>query len=195
VEHLTAVDPVLAGIIQRVGPLEPQQEPDLWLALVDAIVGQQLSIRAADTILRRLDALAGGAERPTPERLLELPDDSLRAAGLSGAKTRYLRDLASRWLDGTLPHASIPAMDDEEVVEALTRVKGIGRWTAEMILIFSLGRPDVLPLDDLGIRIAAQAAYGLEDRPGRQELAAMGEPWAPDRSAASLYLWRSRRTG
>jgi DNA-3-methyladenine glycosylase II len=195
VEHLTAVDPVLAGIIQRVGPLEPQQEPDLWLALVDAIVGQQLSIRAADTILRRLDALAGGAERPTPERLLELPDDSLRAAGLSGAKTRYLRDLASRWLDGTLPHASIPAMDDEEVVEALTRVKGIGRWTAEMILIFSLGRPDVLPLDDLGIRIAAQAAYGLEDRPGRQELAAMGEPWAPYRSAASLYLWRSRRTG
>lgn len=194
-EHLAAVDPVLASVIGRVGSIEVPLERDLWWALVDAIVSQQLSIKAAATILGRVAALGRNGERPTPARVLELPDEELRASGLSRAKTVYVKDLAARCLDGSLDLGRLADLDDEEVIAELTRVKGIGRWTAEMILIFALGRPDVLPLDDLGLRIAAQEVYGLEARPGAEELTRLGAAWTPHRTAASLYLWRSRRLG
>ncbi len=184
-------DPVLRAVIERVGPFEASYEPDLWWSLVDAIASQQLSVKAAATIVGRVDALVPGERRPTPAEILALPDETLRACGLSGAKTRYVKDLAARWLDGSLEPDRLPAMPDEEVVEHLTRVKGIGRWTAEMILIFTLARPDVLPVDDLGLRVAVQRAYDLPERPGRAELTEIGERWRPFRSAATLYLWRS----
>lgn len=184
-------DPVLRAVIDRVGPFEASYEPDLWWSLVDAIASQQLSVKAAATIVGRVDALVPEGSRPTPADLLALPDEALRGCGLSGAKTRYVKDLAARWLDGSLEPDRLPAMPDEEVVEHLTRVKGIGRWTAEMILIFTLARPDVLPVDDLGLRVAVQRAYGLAERPGRAELTEIGEAWRPFRSAATLYLWRS----
>jgi DNA-3-methyladenine glycosylase II len=189
-EHLRRADPRLREVIDRIGPLEQTLEPDLWWALVDAICSQQLSVKASATILGRVEALTGNG-RPGPEALLALPEEALRGAGLSGAKTRYVRDLASRWLDGSLPHAQIPEMDDEAVVAALTQVKGIGVWTAEMVLMFALGRPDVLPVDDLGIRVAAQRLYDLAERPGPDELRALGEPWRPYRTLACRYLWRS----
>lgn len=193
IAHLEASDPVLAQVIQRVGLFEPSFEPDLWWSLVDAIVSQQLSIRAAATIVGRLERLAPEGRRPGPEEILAAPEEALRSCGLSRAKTAYVRDLATRWRDGSLDPTRLPGMDDEAVIEELTRVKGVGRWTAEMILIFTLGRPDVLPVDDVGLQIAAQQAYGLAERPGRAELARLGEAWRPFRTAASLYLWRSRR--
>jgi DNA-3-methyladenine glycosylase II len=190
VEHLRRADPVLRGVIDRGGPLELATEPDLWWSLVDSIMSQQLSVKAASTIIGRLAAL-GASGRPTPAELLAADEEALRAAGLSRAKVRYVKDLAARWLDGSLDHARIPAMTDEEVIAELTRVKGIGTWTAEMILIFTLGRPDVLPVDDLAIRVAVQQHYGLAARPGRDELLRIGEPWRPWRTLASRYLWRS----
>lgn len=190
VEHLRRADPVLREVIDRVGPIELTIEPDLWWSLVDSIVSQQLSVKAASTIIGRMAALGAGG-RPTPAEMLAAKEDVLRAAGLSRAKVRYVKDLAARWLDGSLPHGRIPAMTDEEVVAELTQVKGIGTWTAEMILIFTLGRPDVLPVDDLAIRVAAQQHYGLAERPKRDELLRIGEPWRPWRTLASRYLWRS----
>jgi DNA-3-methyladenine glycosylase II len=187
--HLRAADPVLRAAIDAVGPIELAVEPDLWWGLVDSIISQQVSVKAAAAIIGRVAAL-GAAGRPTPAEVAAMDDDVLRAAGLSRAKVRYLKDLAGRWLDGSLPHARIAAMDDGEVIAELTRVKGIGVWTAEMILIFTLGRPDVLPVDDLGIRVAVQRLYGLAERPGRDELLRIAEPWRPHRSLASRYLWR-----
>lgn len=191
---LRECDPVLKDVIDRVGHFEASYEADLWWALVDAIASQQLSVKAAATIVGRVQALAPEGKRPTPLEMIEVPDETLRACGLSGAKTRYVKDLAARWLDGTLEPERLPSMPDEEVVEHLTSVKGIGRWTAEMILIFTLGRPDVLPVDDLGLKVAVQRAYGLAERPGRAEVLEIGERWRPYRSAATLYLWRSLNT-
>jgi DNA-3-methyladenine glycosylase II len=191
VAHLRERDPVLRGVIERVGPFEASHEPDLWWSLVDAIASQQLSVKAASTIVGRLAALAPEGRRPTPEELLALPTETLRACGLSGAKAAYVRDLAGRWVDGTLEPHRLPEVPDEAVVEHLTAVKGVGRWTAEMILIFTLKRPDVLPVGDLGLRSAVQLAYGLPERPAPKEVTALAEPWRPYRSAATLYLWRS----
>jgi DNA-3-methyladenine glycosylase II len=191
VAHLRAADPVLRDVIDRVGDFQPAHEPDLWWSLVDAIASQQLSVKAAATIVGRVAALGSDGQRPGPEELLAAPDETLRACGLSGAKTRYVKDLAARWLDDTLEPARLPSMGDEEAIEHLVRVKGIGRWTAEMVLIFTLCRPDVLPVDDLGLRVAAQRAYDLPERPGKAELERIAEPWRPYRSVATLYLWRS----
>jgi DNA-3-methyladenine glycosylase II len=190
VAHLRRADPVLRAVIDRVGPLELTTEPDLWWSLVDAIMSQQLSVQSASAIIARLAAL-GANGRPTPAEILAADDETLRAVGLSRAKVRYVKDLAARWLDGSLHHSRIPSMTDEEVIAELTRVKGIGVWTAEMILIFTLGRPDVLPVDDLVIRVAIQQLYGLGERPGRDALLYIGEPWRPWRTLASRYLWRS----
>jgi DNA-3-methyladenine glycosylase II len=189
-DHLSAADPVLAALIERFGAIELTAEPDLWWSLVDAIVAQQLSVKAAATISGRVAAL-GANGRPTPAEILATDDEVLRAAGFSRAKVKYVKDLAARWSDGSLRHRDIPSMRDEEVIAELTQVKGIGVWTAEMILIFTLGRPDVLPVDDLGIRVAAQRLYGLAERPGRDELLRLGEPWRPWRTVASRYLWHS----
>jgi DNA-3-methyladenine glycosylase II len=188
---LRECDPVLRAVIDRVGAFAPSHEPDLWWSLVDAIISQQLSVKAAATIAGRVEALGGDGVRPTPQALLDLSDETLRACGLSRAKTLYVKDLAAKWLDNTLEPDRLPSLSDDEVVEHLVRVKGIGRWTAEMFLIFTLRRPDVLPVDDLGLRVAVQRAYALPERPGRAELERIGEPWRPFRSAATLYLWRS----
>lgn len=191
VAHLRAADPVLRRVIDRVGSFEIAMERDLWWALVDAIASQQLSVKAAATIVGRLHALGADGRPPTPAELLALPDETLRGAGLSRAKAAYVRDVAARWLDGSLRQDAIPGLPDEEVIATLTQVKGIGRWTAEMILVFCLDRPDVLPVDDLGIRVAAQRWYGLPERPGKEQLTAIAEPWRPFRTLASRYLWKS----
>jgi DNA-3-methyladenine glycosylase II len=183
-------DPVLRAVIDRVGAFEPSHEPGLWWSLVDAIISQQLSVKAAATIAGRV-AVLGSNGRPTQQEILDLPDETLRACGLSRAKTVYVKDLAAKWLDDTLEPHRLESMSDDEVVEHLVRVKGIGRWTAEMFLIFTLRRPDVLPVDDLGLREAVLRAYSLAERPGRAELEKIGEPWRPYRSAATLFLWRS----
>lgn len=189
-QHLRRADPVLGALIDRIGPIEITREPDLWWSLIDAIVAQQVSVAAATSIVGRIAAL-GSSGRPTPAEILDTDDEALRAAGLSRAKVRYVKDLAARWQDGSLHHEAIPAMSDDKVITELTQVKGIGVWTAEMILIFTLARPDVLPVDDLGIRAAAQRLYDLPERPGRDELLRIGEPWRPWRTIASRYLWRS----
>ncbi len=191
IEHLRRADPVLREVIDRVGPFEPGHEPDLWRSLVGSIISQQLSIKAAATIVGRVAALANGSDFPAAQEILALPEETLRACGLSGAKTRYVKDLAAKWLDGTLRPDLIPALPDEEVIAELTQVKGIGRWTAEMVLIFTLGRPDVLPVGDVGIRRAVQRSYGLDAPPSADDLVRIAEPWRPHRTLACLYLWRS----
>jgi len=152
-------------------------------------MSQQLSTRAAATIAGRFDALFDGY--PTPARVAEVPDDRLRGVGLSGQKVTYLRDLCRRIGDGSLPLGELDRLPDEGVIEALTRVKGIGRWTAEMFLMFRLHRPDVLPVDDLGIVKAVQRAYRLRTLPSPTRLMRLGESWRPYRSVACWYLWAS----
>ncbi len=193
VQHLRAADPLLSDLIDRVGSFQPMIQPDLWRSLIESIVGQQLSGAAAEAILGRLEHAAPGGEFPGPAELLVLPDDTLRAVGLSRAKVRSLHDLAEKWTDGTLEPERIGEMDDEQVIAHLTEVKGIGRWTAEMVLIFTLERPDVFPADDLAIRTAVQRLHGYDERPEHTRMLLIAEPWRPFRTAASHYLWRSLR--
>jgi DNA-3-methyladenine glycosylase II len=166
--------------------------PNLFETLVDAIVSQQISVKAADAIMARLRA-ALPDQLLTPETLLTLEHDALRAVGLSTPKARYIRDLTERVTGGLLDLERLPMQEDEVVIEELTRVKGIGRWTAEMMLIFALGRPDVLPVDDLGFVEGIRSAYGLEERPKPQEVRVRGEIWRPYRTFATWYLWGLRR--
>ena len=193
VVHLSAADPTLARAIEAVGPMRLSLEPDLFAALVDAIISQQLSIKAAATILGRVRALGAGDAFPTPAQILAAPDEVLRAAGCSRAKVVYLKDLSGRIVAGALDLDRLRRLPDEAVIADLVAVKGVGRWTAEMLLIFALGRPDVWPVDDLGIVIAVQGVYDLPARPTRAALLALGEPWRPYRTVASWYLWQSRR--
>src|SRR5579883_2494991 len=188
--HLAAADPVLAALLERSRPAAPRRENALFHDLVSAIVSQQLSGKAAETIMRRLhEAVAPGAEI-TPEAVLRSDHETLRAAGLSNAKARYVRGLAEAVTEGTLDLEALPALADDEVIAQLTRVKGIGRWTAEMILLFSLARPDVLSTGDLGIRTAVKRHYGLAELPTPAELQAIAAPWHPHCSTALLLLWR-----
>ncbi|WP_437636738.1 methylated-DNA--[protein]-cysteine S-methyltransferase [Sorangium sp. So ce854] len=195
VAHVRASDAALAGLIDAVGPFRMQLDrtSSLFLALAESIVYQQLTGKAAATIFARVRALFPRAhEGLTPEQILRAPDDKLRAAGLSQAKLLALRDLARRAADGELPTlAEARRMDDDELVERLTRVRGVGRWTVEMLLMFRLGRPDVLPVDDYGIRKGFAIAFGLGDLPARKELEAHGARWRPYRTVASWYLWRA----
>jgi len=186
-------DPVLAAIIKRCGPcgLADAQRPDPFASLVEAIVWQQLSTKAAASIYRKFLAVFGGSSCPPPAALLAAPVEALRGAGLSRPKIAYLRDLATKVLDGTVRLDALDALDDEGVIEALTTVKGIGRWSAEMFLIFKLHRPDVLPVGDLGIVRAIQRAYGLRKPPPPKRMLKIGEAWRPYRSVASWYLWAS----
>src|SRR3954451_14754750 len=163
---------------------------DAYGALLRSIVGQQLSTKAARTIFERLTDLFGG-NGPTPRQLLEADPEEVRAAGLSRPKVAYLRDLAEHVEDGELDLEQLAELPDDEVIAQLTAIKGLGVWTAHMFLIFHLGRPDVLPVGDLGIRRAAQIAYGLDDLPEPAELEGLAEAWRPYRSLACLYLWRS----
>ncbi len=184
-------DPVLRDLMRRYGPcgLADSQHTDPFRALVRAIISQQLSTQAAATIARRFEGLFDG--KPTPARVNAAPDDQLRGVGLSGQKLRYIRDLSVRIEGGLLPLATLDRMDDEEVITVLTEVKGIGRWTAEMFLMFRLHRPDVLPVDDLGIVKAVQRAYRMRTLPTPKRLTRLGEEWRPYRSVACWYLWRS----
>ena len=169
--------------------LADSQHTDPFQALVHAIVSQQLSTKAAATIAGRFDALYGGV--PTPEQVAATPDATLRAVGLSGQKVKYVRDLTRQIADGSLPLHKLDAMHDEDVITALTQVKGIGRWTAEMFLMFRLHRPDVLPVGDLGIVNAVKKAYRLRQPPSPARLVRLGEAWRPYRSVACWYLWAS----
>lgn len=185
-------DPVLRDLMRQHGPcgLAGAQHTDPFKALAHAIVSQQLSSKAAATINRRFDALFPDG-MPTPAGVAALPDDALRAVGLSGQKLGYIRDLCARIQDRSLPLAGLHTLPDEQVIDALTSVKGIGRWTAEMFLMFRLHRPDVLPVGDLGIVRAVQRAYRLRKAPTPARLIKMGEPWRPYRSVACWYLWAS----
>ena len=186
-------DPVLAAIIKRHGKCElgaVRDRFDHFAMLVRAIVFQQLSTKAATTIHGRLVAYMPDS-KPTAAALAAVTEEQFRAAGISRQKVGYLRDLSERVLSGALPLESVDAMSDEEVVVALTQVKGIGRWTAEMFLIFRLQRPDVLPVGDLGIVTAIQKAYRLRKKPTSDRMRKLGEAWRPYRSIATWYLWRS----
>jgi 3-methyladenine DNA glycosylase/8-oxoguanine DNA glycosylase len=193
VAHVRASDPALARLIDAVGPLRLQLRatPSLFVALAEAIVYQQLTGKAAATIFARLCALFAPADL-TPEQILHSSDDALRTAGLSRPKILALRDLARRSTDGELPSlAALHKMQDDDIVTRLTTVRGIGRWTVEMLLIFRLGRPDVLPVDDYGVRKGFAVALKKRQLPSRQDLERRGERWRPYRTVASWYLWRA----
>lgn len=185
-------DPILAAIIRKHGPCrlaDSRERFDHFAMIVRAIVFQQLSTKAATTIHGRLLALM--PDGTTPAGLSCLADEQLRTAGISRQKAAYLRDLCAKVSAGLVPLDSLDSMTDEEVIAALTRIKGVGRWTAEMFLIFRLQRPDVLPVGDLGIINAVQRAYRLRKPPSPDRLRKIGEAWRPYRSVASWYLWRS----
>lgn len=191
INHLKRVDPVMAEVIAAVGKcdLAPRADGTHFDAVMRAIIFQQLSGQAAGTIHRRFKELFGGND-PTPKELLRTSDEKLRAVGLSGQKTRYLKDLATRVESGDFPIDTLHGLPDDRIIEALTAVKGVGRWTAQMFLMFRLGRPDVLPDLDLGIQKGVMRAYGLRKHPAPKRVAKIGAKWAPYRTVASWYLWR-----
>jgi DNA-3-methyladenine glycosylase II len=191
-KHLSRSDPRLAAIIKKYGDCLITPHTDHYSELVSSIVGQQLSVKAAATIWQRVLVLSGG-NPPTPAQLIEADTETLRACGLSYAKVRYVKDLAEHILDGRLDMAHIASLPNEEVIAQLTAVKGLGEWSAHMFLIFGLGRLDVLPVGDLGIKKAAQSVYGLKDLPDKEALQkiAKANGWAPYESVASWYLWKS----
>lgn len=193
VRHLSTGDATLAALMERAGPfaIEIRKLHDPFEALARNIVFQQLHGNAAAAIHKRvLDLFGGGKLRPAD--IIEAPEEALRGAGLSGAKLAALKDLAAKTVDGTVPTlARLRRMSDEEIVERLTQVRGIGRWTVEMLLMFRLGRPDVLPVGDFAVRKGFALAYGLKESPKPKELAEYGERWRPYRSVASWYMWRA----
>ena len=187
-------DHTLAGVIRKVGPcrlkLRARRSP--FEALVHSVTFQQLNGTAAATILGRVKALYPQRRFPTPDDVLATPDERLRAAGLSRAKTAAVKDLAAKTVAGVVPSArALARMSDQEIVERLTTVRGVGPWTVEMLLIFTLGRPDVLPASDYGVRKGFAVVYGHKDLPKTKELIAFGERWKPHRTTAAWYLWRA----
>jgi DNA-3-methyladenine glycosylase II len=188
-KHLRAADPVMRELIRRIGPFQLTLERDRFVVLVRAIISQQISTSAARSIRNRVFA-AVGPEKPSAENLMRLRDDELRAAGISPQKLNYLRDLCDNVLDGRLTLNHIGRKSDDGVIDELVQVKGIGRWTAQMFLIFSLGRLDVFPHDDLGIRTNIRNLYGKSDLPDKKTSHRIAAPWRPYASVASWYLWR-----
>lgn len=191
--HLIKTDPKLAAVIKRVGPcrLHRVAPKDAFEALTRSIASQQLSVKAADTIFRRFCDLFPPDRKPTPERVMTLTDDQIRAVGYSRPKVSFIKDLAGHVLDGRLDLKGLTKHPDDEVMRQLVAVKGIGRWTAEIFLMFRLGRLDILPADDLGLMNAVQRAYGKRKRPTPKQLRKMAEVWQPYRSVAAWYLWAS----
>ncbi|GCF11454.1 DNA-3-methyladenine glycosylase family protein [Dictyobacter arantiisoli] len=190
--YLSEIDPVMRTTIERVGPCTLEPNPDIFNALVDAIISQQISVKAADAIMARVrNALPEG--RVTPENLHNVEFEQLRTLGLSTPKARYIHNLTDHIISGQLQLATLAELDDEEIIEQLTRIKGIGRWTAEMILIFTFLRPDVLPVDDLGFLEGIRYAYQLAERPTKAEANQQGELWRPYRTYATWYMWAIRR--
>ena len=188
--HLRAVDPVMKAAIDAVGPFTLSLERERFGMLVRSIVSQQISTSAARSIRRRLQELAGPGGL-TAEHLVRLTVDQLRSVGLSPQKASYIADLARKVRDGTVDLRQIGRLSDDRIVEHLTQVKGIGRWTAQMFLIFSLGRLDVFPHDDLGVRTAIRNRYGLTDLPDKETALAIATPWRPYATVASWYCWRT----
>lgn len=191
IEKLKLKDHVLAKIINRVGPctLELGKEP--FQSLVEAIIYQQLSIKAAGTIVRRFADIYLNCFFPSPEDILSTEDEKLREVGISRQKIRYLKDLSQKFLDGIITPSKFSDMPDEEIIEQLTKVLGIGRWTAEMFLIFFLGRPNVLPINDLGFQKSVQQWYGFEHLPSEEEIRWIAKNWEPYCTVATWYLWKS----
>ncbi|HZT98259.1 MAG TPA: DNA-3-methyladenine glycosylase [Ktedonobacteraceae bacterium] len=192
ITHLSSIDPVMDSAIAQVGPCTLAPNPDIFEALVDAIISQQISVKAADAIVARVRAATVNGVI-TPEALVPFDFDALRALGLSTPKARYIHNLVQQVTSGQLDLTRLAELDDETVIEQLVTLKGIGRWTAEMILIFSLGRTDVLPVDDLGVLEGIREAYGLPVRPTRKEVLERGEIWRPYRTFATWYMWGIRR--
>jgi len=193
VAHLRAADKTLAAVIDSVGPLTIEPRDGAFRALSRAIFFQQLAGPAARAIMGRVLAVLGTDEERwyEPEQMLVATDAELRAAGLSRQKTVYIRDVAEKFASGELNEDEFEHLDDEAVIQKVSMVKGIGRWTGEMYLIFTLGRPDVLPVDDLGVRRGMQITYGLSDLPKPDEMRRIAEPWRPYRSAGTWYMWRA----
>jgi DNA-3-methyladenine glycosylase II len=189
VHHLKKSDPVLRDVIERIGPCRMEFTPPEFHSLAEAIVYQQLNGKAALTIFQRFAALAG--EPLTPEGILKLTDAQLRSVGLSKQKSGYLKDLAAKTRDGLLDFAKLPELPDEEVIEHLTQVKGIGVWTAQMFLMFTLKRPDVLPTGDYGVQAAIKKHYRKRKMPKPKDMEKIARAWSPYRSVACWYLWRS----
>lgn len=193
---LARSDPVMSALVERLGELSFETRrrgrppADAYGTLLRSVVGQQLSAKAAATIYDRVLELFGGAT-PSPQALFDADPQALRATGLSGRKVEYVRDLAAHVLSGELELDSLDGLSDEQVIAEITAVRGFGVWSAQMFLMFSLERPDVLPTGDLGIRRAAQVEYGLEELPDAAELTAIAEPWRPQRTLACIYLWES----
>lgn len=188
--HLTASDPVMAEVIESIGPCTLNRQTNRYRNLVRAIIGQQISGAAARSVFKKLEA-SSGAKVLNPDAVSKLTEGELRAVGLSSQKTRYIRDLTDHVLDKRLKLRSLHLKTDEEVVEVLTNVKGIGLWTAQMFLMFSLGRPDILPWGDLGIQVAMKNLYGFESLPSKSECLDIAQPWRPYATIASWYLWRT----
>ena len=192
--HLSKADPVMRRLIREVGPftLIPRSKRSPFESLTRAIAYQQLHDKAAESILRRFVALFPKGRFPRPSDLLAMDEQAIRGAGFSRAKVAALRDLAAKTLDGTVPTGAIVRkLDDEAIIERLVAVRGIGRWTVEMLLIFQLGRPDVLPVDDFGVRNGFRIAYNRRSMPMPKEMQRYGERWKPYRTAAAWYLWRA----
>ncbi len=190
IRHLGKQDETMKRVISAVGPCKLEPAPDHFLVLVRSIISQQISTKAAASIAAKLLATVG-KKKLTHTAILDLTEEQMRLAGLSRAKVRYMRDLAERVDARSLRLQALRKMADEDVIEELIQVKGIGRWTAEMFLMFSLGRPDVLPVDDLGFRAAVMRHYELAEIPNKAFLVEFGERWRPYRSIATWYLWRS----
>jgi DNA-3-methyladenine glycosylase II len=193
-QHLSDADHRFAALIRRVGPpaLEVARRRELYEALVRAIAHQQLHGRAAEAILARFIALHPGEPFPSPERVLATSGDLLRGCGFSAAKLAAIQDICAKTLDGTVPTRRQAArLADEVLIERLTRIRGVGRWTVEMLLIFTLGRPDILPVDDFGVREGYRVLFGLDVQPKPKALAELGLVWSPHRSMATWYLYRA----
>jgi DNA-3-methyladenine glycosylase II len=186
--HLLKGCPTIAKIVKRVGACEISFNPDSFAVLCRAIIGQQLSTKAAASIHARVVAMLGGHYRPNSFQMLT--DEQLRGCGLSNGKVRFLRDLVRKVNDGTVPIRKLPKLENDEIRERLLEVNGIGPWTVDMYLMFGLGRPDVLPTGDLGIRMGFKKAFGLDELPTRPVMFELATPWQPYRTVASWYLWR-----
>jgi DNA-3-methyladenine glycosylase II len=193
-QHLLRADKVLARIIKKVGPcpLAPRRGVPPYQALVKSVTYQQLNGKAAETIFHRLLALFAGKTFPSPADIIAATDEQLRSAGLSRAKTAAIKDIAAKTIEGIVPpRRAIAKMSDAEIIEQLTTIRGVGPWTVEMLLMFTLGRPDVLPATDYGVRSGFARVYGLKELPSPKELLAHGERWRPHRTVASWYMWRA----
>jgi DNA-3-methyladenine glycosylase II len=192
--QLAAVDPVMRRLIREIGPCQLRHEPrrSPFQSLVQAVAHQQLNGTAANTILTRFRKLFPGRRFPKPDDLASVTDEQIRACGFSFAKIKSIRDIAEKTLSGVVPTSrEIVKLSDDEIIERLTEVRGVGRWTVEMLLIFQLGRPDVLPVDDFGVRTGFRRAYRKRELPRPKDLLKFGERWRPHGTTAAWYLWRA----